>query len=108
MVDKSHQDSSPLGAGVTVILSPVLKRCWKRFSRKGCTTFKRRKTDRSKIQVAFFLALAVRKTHGMTDRIIAEDFQASVGHVQEYSARVPLKHEAREETKEHRQLTPED
>lgn len=54
VVDKSHQDSSPLGAGVTVILSPVLKRCWKRFSRKGCTTFKRRKTDRSKIQVAFF------------------------------------------------------
>lgn len=50
---------------------------------------------------SFFLALAVRKTHGMTDRIIAEDFQASVGHVQEYSARVPLKHEAREETKEH-------
>lgn len=43
VVDKSHQDSSPLGAGVTVILSPVLKRCWKRFSRKGCATFTRGK-----------------------------------------------------------------
>lgn len=34
---------------------------------------------------SFFLALAVTKTHDMTDWIIAEDFQASVGHVQEYS-----------------------
>lgn len=45
VVDKSHQDSSLLGAGVTVILSPVLKRCWKRFSRKGCTAFARRKKN---------------------------------------------------------------